>query len=142
MSWDRETHVKGAGARHSCSQLDPRTLVGTTFVDTTLRMDPRTSTSFARARTLSQTQWVKGAATHICGACKAAFKGVQRRHHYRRCGQVFCASCSSKKRTLLPKDRPSSHGPPEKSRVCDVCHGVAPRTSVRHPPTSIMTRDS
>lgn len=44
-------------------------------------------------------EWLDG---ETCHRCRVAFSIVQRKHHCRACGQVFCSACTSKA-TSLPK---------------------------------------
>ena len=62
--------------------------------------------------------WVDDDETTQCMACKALFTFVRRRHHCRRCGGLFCGSCSSRKFPLL------SLGFSEAVRVCDKCFTI------------------
>ncbi|KAJ2351346.1 hypothetical protein GGH92_001878 [Coemansia sp. RSA 2673] len=49
---------------------------------------------------LPESAWEPDEATAVCRQCSRRFSLFLRRHHCRRCGLVFCDSCSSK-RTLL-----------------------------------------
>lgn len=57
--------------------------------------------------------WADG---EVCHRCRVAFSMVQRKHHCRACGQVFCSQCSSKLSTL-PK-----FGIEKEVRVCEACY--------------------
>lgn len=58
-------------------------------------------------------QWADG---DVCHRCRVAFRVMQRKHHCRACGQVFCHQCSSKVSTL-PK-----FGIEKEVRVCEACY--------------------
>lgn len=47
----------------------------------------------------SAPKWADG---EVCHRCRVQFTVVQRKHHCRACGQVFCGQCSQKN-TTLPK---------------------------------------
>ncbi|KAI8325086.1 hypothetical protein GQ54DRAFT_252028, partial [Martensiomyces pterosporus] len=49
---------------------------------------------------LPESAWEPDEATAVCRQCARRFTLFLRRHHCRRCGLVFCDSCSSN-RTLL-----------------------------------------
>lgn len=57
--------------------------------------------------------WADG---EVCHRCRVTFSMVQRKHHCRACGQVFCGQCSSKVSTL-PK-----FGIEKEVRVCEACY--------------------
>ncbi|CAD6204996.1 GSCOCG00003091001-RA-CDS [Cotesia congregata] len=65
-------------------------------------------------------EWADG---EVCHRCRVAFGMVQRKHHCRACGQVFCGQCSSKTSTL-PK-----FGIEKEVRVCDACYIVINKPS-------------
>jgi len=48
-----------------------------------------------------------------CYLCNTPFTLVNRRHHCRHCGLIFCGNCTSKKITVTGKEAPD--------RVCDEC---------------------
>ncbi|XP_070581327.1 hepatocyte growth factor-regulated tyrosine kinase substrate-like [Ptychodera flava] len=58
-------------------------------------------------------EWVDG---DVCHRCRVEFGVLQRQHHCRHCGQVFCSKCSSKTSTI-PK-----FGIEKEVRVCDACY--------------------
>nr|XP_009861236.1 zinc finger protein isoform X1 [Ciona intestinalis] len=51
-----------------------------------------------------------------CMKCKAEFGVIQRKHHCRACGGVFCSKCTSKQ-AIIPK-----FGIEKEVRVCDSCY--------------------
>ncbi|KAK3590950.1 hypothetical protein CHS0354_034521 [Potamilus streckersoni] len=51
-----------------------------------------------------------------CTRCRVAFGMVQRKHHCRNCGEVFCGKCSSKT-SIIPR-----FGIEKEVRVCDACY--------------------
>lgn len=57
-------------------------------------------------------EWADG---ECCNRCRVTFSVLQRKHHCRNCGQVFCAQCSAKTSTL-PK-----YGYEKEVRVCEGC---------------------
>jgi hypothetical protein len=59
--------------------------------------------------------WIPDSVCKACYKCKASFSVFRRRHHCRRCGQVFCNNCTklrSKVEIIGEKQ----------TRVCDSCH--------------------
>jgi alpha-tubulin suppressor-like RCC1 family protein len=61
--------------------------------------------------------WIHDEEATNCMNCKNSFTMINRRHHCRHCGGVYCAKCSSKKIPLL------KFGLAEPQRVCDKCYG-------------------
>ncbi|KAI8081635.1 uncharacterized protein BX664DRAFT_340895 [Halteromyces radiatus] len=50
--------------------------------------------------------------------CECEFDWMNRRHHCRRCGNIFCKTHSSNRLPLFEKGKPDII---QWSRVCDVC---------------------
>nr|CAD7455168.1 unnamed protein product [Timema tahoe] len=65
-----------------------------------------------------------------CHRCRVAFGVVQRKHHCRACGQVFCAQCSSKTSTV-PK-----FGFEKEVRVCEACYDSINKPTTTPGPTT------
>lgn len=60
----------------------------------------------------SAPQWTDG---DSCHRCRVQFNLVQRKHHCRNCGQIFCSKCSNKQ-AIIPR-----FGIEKEVRVCDDC---------------------
>ncbi|ETV98623.1 hypothetical protein H310_08740 [Aphanomyces invadans] len=69
--------------------------------------------------------WVPDSLADRCYHCQAMFSLVLRRHHCRRCGNVFCDGCSSSRMPLV------SAGFFTPVRVCDKCCDAAKKTHRR-----------
>ncbi|QRW16388.1 ankyrin repeats [Rhizoctonia solani] len=79
-----------------------------------------------------QTRWEPDDTVSECRACRRKFTWLLRKHHCRRCGQIFCDRCSSRRAVLDPSDvvlEPSvaehqSNYPGSSSthRVCESCY--------------------
>lgn len=63
--------------------------------------------------------WIPDSDVSECPICYSSFNSINRRHHCRQCGGIFCSKCCSKK-TLLPQ-----FGYVHPERVCDNCFEVA-----------------
>ncbi|XP_070163301.1 hepatocyte growth factor-regulated tyrosine kinase substrate isoform X2 [Polyergus mexicanus] len=74
---------------------------------------PALKESDAMFRADTAPAWADG---EVCHRCRVTFSMVQRKHHCRACGQVFCGQCSSKVSTL-PK-----FGIEKEVRVCEACY--------------------
>ncbi|KAJ2725973.1 hypothetical protein GGI07_000901 [Coemansia sp. Benny D115] len=56
---------------------------------------------------LPESAWEPDNAAQSCRACSKRFSLFLRRHHCRRCGLLFCVSCSSKRALLASPETPS-----------------------------------
>ncbi|CAI5743433.1 unnamed protein product [Hyaloperonospora brassicae] len=85
-----------------------------------------TSVAASAPRDTVSGRWLDDAAARVCGKCARGFSLVNRRHHCRVCGEIFCHACSRTRLVLAT----SADEIPRRQRVCDVCVG---RTSMRPP---------
>ncbi|XP_029169948.1 hepatocyte growth factor-regulated tyrosine kinase substrate isoform X2 [Nylanderia fulva] len=88
---------------------------------------PALKESDAMFRADTAPAWADG---EVCHRCRVNFGMVQRKHHCRACGQVFCAQCSSKVSTL-PK-----FGIEKEVRVCEACYEQVNK------PSATQTKDT
>jgi len=61
--------------------------------------------------------WIPDDAVRQCNRCQSPFNLLRRKHHCRRCGHVFCDTCSQKA-ALLPASFGFGRKP---QRVCETC---------------------
>ncbi|PKI85209.1 hypothetical protein MVES_001116 [Malassezia vespertilionis] len=74
-------------------------------------------------------RWQHDMDVRTCGKCERRFTFFFRRHHCRRCGQIYCDACSQSRVHLLASDLVIDPAVPEmfrseqsgSSRVCDIC---------------------
>lgn len=75
----------------------------------------------ARARAHNENfiipRWVPDEEIMYCNACNSEFDFVNRKHHCRHCGMVYCEDCSMN-RDLVPHE----FGYKDPVRVCNQCH--------------------
>ncbi|KAL0592274.1 hypothetical protein ABG067_000382 [Albugo candida] len=74
---------------------------------------------------LKNISWVPDNLAEKCYACQVAFTLVLRRHHCRRCGNVFCDSCSSSRMPIVSANIFTP------VRVCDKCSVAARKAYVK-----------
>ena len=48
--------------------------------------------------------WKDKSVVDLCEGCQQAFSFTNRKRHCRRCGRIFCATCTSKAFSLCPRD--------------------------------------
>eukprot|EP01113_Clastostelium_recurvatum_P022630 TRINITY_DN2706_c2_g1_i1.p1 TRINITY_DN2706_c2_g1~~TRINITY_DN2706_c2_g1_i1.p1 ORF type:complete len:219 (+),score=27.75 TRINITY_DN2706_c2_g1_i1:77-733(+) len=66
----------------------------------------------------SRPQWVKDEDVSVCSRCMEFFSTLNRRHHCRQCGHIFCGNCTQY-RVAVPR---LSYDTPV--RVCKTCHDI------------------
>ncbi|KAH7476862.1 Steroidogenic acute regulatory protein, mitochondrial [Phytophthora ramorum] len=71
-------------------------------------------------------RWVEDAAARSCAKCVRAFSLVNRRHHCRVCGEIFCHACSRTRMVLATNPGEI----PRRQRVCDPCAAHAHSSAV------------
>ena len=100
------------------------------------------SGAMSAVRELATAQWQKDQEVDACPGCEAVFSLFLRRHHCRRCGRVFCNSCTSSRLQMA--------GAADPQRVCLSCYelvtsgfaGVLPPEEVlKSPSTKALTTE-
>ncbi|KAG6613649.1 Steroidogenic acute regulatory protein [Phytophthora cinnamomi] len=71
-------------------------------------------------------RWVEDAAARTCAKCERGFSLVNRRHHCRVCGEIFCHACSRTRMVLATNPGEI----PRRQRVCDPCAAHAHSSAV------------
>eukprot|EP00968_Pinguiococcus_pyrenoidosus_P013784 scaffold1247_cov251-Pinguiococcus_pyrenoidosus.AAC.20 len=88
-------------AAESLKSLRGRAIPGLSLLDSTLTVEVPAEWFSPNYR------WRDDAEVEVCAQCKQSFSTIsRRRHHCRRCGDIFCDNCSSK-RIRLGRLRPS-----------------------------------
>lgn len=59
--------------------------------------------------------WIRDEDAKCCYNCEIKFSLTERRHHCRRCRNVFCTGCSAHKSSIV------AYGMEEETRVCEAC---------------------
>lgn len=59
--------------------------------------------------------WIKDADAKYCFNCEIKFSMTERRHHCRRCRNVFCTGCSAHKSAIV------AYGMEDDVKVCEAC---------------------
>eukprot|EP00659_Diplonema_papillatum_P002577 gene2577-3994_t len=80
----------------------------------------RLSLSSSPKQRKEKVAWKPDGSTSKCQSCRARFGVFHRRHHCRRCGNIFCSKCSSERTILHPR---FGYGP-QPQRQCRFCSRV------------------
>lgn len=70
----------------------------------------------AHTAVLTARAWIADHEAKECMSCKSGFTFVNRKHHCRNCGGIFCGTCSTKKIAILRL------GLTQPVRTCDECY--------------------
>ncbi|KAK4772048.1 hypothetical protein SAY86_013823 [Trapa natans] len=70
---------------------------------------------------VSRDFWMPDHSCRVCYECDIQFTFLNRRHHCRRCGRVFCGRCTSNSIPVLCADPRTSWEEWERIRVCNYC---------------------
>ncbi|KAF9049556.1 FYVE-domain-containing protein [Hymenopellis radicata] len=143
-----------------------------TFTPSPISMSSKTRVNEHLAVLMPKSLWKPDSSSTYCDNffCRVSFSIFERRHHCRKCGGIFCATCTGRTTQLLdtsmldfvhPPRNASIHdfnSPISESRVCDDCydqiHGCpstpptpeldycSPSRSPSPPPPSLMSNSS
>ncbi|KAL6661587.1 hypothetical protein ACP70R_000971 [Stipagrostis hirtigluma subsp. patula] len=92
---------------------------------------------------LSRDFWMPDQSCRVCYDCDAQFTILNRRHHCRHCGRVFCARCTANSVPRSPGDAAREDG--ERIRVCNYCfkrwleEEAAARRDVAQPSSPVLS---
>uniref|UniRef100_A0A0E0AW40 1-phosphatidylinositol-3-phosphate 5-kinase n=1 Tax=Oryza glumipatula TaxID=40148 RepID=A0A0E0AW40_9ORYZ len=92
---------------------------------------------------LSRDFWMPDQSCRVCYDCDAQFTILNRRHHCRHCGRVFCARCTANSVPRAPGDAAREDG--ERIRVCNYCfrrwleEEAAARRDVAQPSSPVLS---
>ncbi|XP_064615150.1 uncharacterized protein LOC135479265 [Liolophura sinensis] len=83
--------------------------------------------SFEDIKGITKTHWLSSETRTKCfnKRCRKKFSFLDRPHHCRRCGEVFCLSCVQFKRKLNKLAKPDPDG--KEHRVCQACFDQGPQ---------------
>mmetsp|Transcript_16109 Transcript_16109/g.21290 ORF Transcript_16109/g.21290 Transcript_16109/m.21290 type:complete len:275 (+) Transcript_16109:135-959(+) len=88
-------------------------------MDTSSR-DPSRTESTPLLEAFAKPQYIDDTEAHGCFKCHQAFDMMERRHHCRRCQNVFCGKCSKYRRPVLIFDKQNPQ------RLCRQCYDEVP----------------
>ncbi|KAL6996192.1 1-phosphatidylinositol-3-phosphate 5-kinase fab1b [Sarracenia purpurea var. burkii] len=70
---------------------------------------------------VSRDFWMPDQSCRVCYDCDSQFTLINRKHHCRHCGRVFCAKCTSNWVPAPSTEPPAAREDWEKIRVCNFC---------------------
>ncbi|XP_048234240.1 1-phosphatidylinositol-3-phosphate 5-kinase FAB1B isoform X2 [Ricinus communis] len=70
---------------------------------------------------VSRDFWMPDQSCRVCYECDSQFTIINRRHHCRLCGRVFCAKCTTNSVPVPSSDPNTAREEWEKIRVCNYC---------------------
>uniref|UniRef100_A0A1J3H8N8 1-phosphatidylinositol-3-phosphate 5-kinase n=1 Tax=Noccaea caerulescens TaxID=107243 RepID=A0A1J3H8N8_NOCCA len=71
--------------------------------------------------TVSRDFWMPDQSCRVCYECDSQFTLINRRHHCRLCGRVFCGKCTANSIPFAPGDLRTPREEWERIRVCNYC---------------------
>ncbi|ESQ48550.1 hypothetical protein EUTSA_v10019882mg [Eutrema salsugineum] len=71
--------------------------------------------------TVSRDFWMPDQSCRVCYECDSQFTLINRRHHCRLCGRVFCGKCTANSVPFAPSDSRTPREEWERIRVCNYC---------------------
>jgi len=89
----------------------------------------------------TRSHWKPDSEVKACAACQRPFTFINRRHHCRRCGDIFCNQCASYTFRLDRNCKIDSKG--VLSRVCRSCYNIYQKefiNSIRESDTRFKSR--
>lgn len=118
--------------------LSPEQLVSALVRHGLTRPSPRTASAIGLAQ---NARWKLDSEKDACEKCNKKFGVFTRKHHCRRCGGLFCDTCSSKKADLAVALTGEERGKAvqqtatarnvRNARVCDACYSAAGSPAAR-----------
>lgn len=106
------TYAYGASPSSSASQQS-------TFDTRIFRTGTNSSTYYGAGADVTRQHWTPDSSTSSCSACPTQFSFLERKHHCRRCGNIFCSAHSRYTVTLNVDASFSQTG--QTSRACPRC---------------------
>ncbi|KAL8171587.1 hypothetical protein V2J09_023391 [Rumex salicifolius] len=75
----------------------------------------------AEPANVSRDFWMPDNSCSVCYECDSKFNLINRRHHCRLCGRIFCAKCTENSIPAPPNEFKDAREEAEKIRVCNYC---------------------